>query len=73
MVGSIWWGQAALAAAHERAGRGEVHDAGLGVARRACGAWAARVWRPSAGQACTTRSSARWRGPRWAQLGRGAR
>jgi hypothetical protein len=33
MVESIWWGQAALAATHERAGRGKVHDAGLRSAR----------------------------------------
>jgi hypothetical protein len=73
MVGSIWWGQAALAAANERAGRGEVLSVELGAARRSCSAWAARVWWPSAGQACATRSSARRCGPRWAQLGRGTR
>jgi L-aminopeptidase/D-esterase-like protein len=32
MVESIWWGQAALAATHERSGRGKVHGAGLGAA-----------------------------------------
>jgi hypothetical protein len=33
MVESIWWGQAALAATHECAGRGKVHGARLGAAR----------------------------------------
>ena len=33
MVESIWWGQAALTATHERAGRDKVHGAGLGAAR----------------------------------------
>jgi hypothetical protein len=64
MVESIWWGQAALAATHERSGRGKVHGAGLGAAcvqlGKRAGGWAYAQAAAGARAGLAARVWARW-------------
>jgi hypothetical protein len=64
MVESIWWGQTALAATHERSGRGKVHGAGLGAAcvqlGKRAGGWAYAQAAAGARAGLAARVWARW-------------